>query len=105
MVLYVTKWNIAAGKAEEYPAWAQRTIPRILARPGLVEFRGYRPASGAHAIVVTYEFADMASWAAWYGDETIQEIFAEARAGYITDFEAEIWGPSPVLPQPIRPGG
>lgn len=104
MVLSVTKWNVHPDKAEEYATWARGAIPRVLALPGLIEFRGYRPASGSHQIVTTTEFATMADWAASVENEIWQDVIADLRT-MATDITTEIWGPSPVVPQPIRPGG
>ncbi len=104
MVLYVLKWNVHPDKGEAYGAFAQGAIARTLAAPGVVEFRGYRPASGGSQVVVTYEFADMAAWADWYGHEDVQEVIAELRT-LATGVTLELWGPSPIVPEPIRPGG
>lgn len=104
MVLYCFKWNVHPDKAEAYAAWAQSAIGRTLAAGGVTEFRGYRPASGAFQVVVTYEFADMAAWAAWQEAETVQAVLTELRT-LANDVTTELWGPSPIVPQPIRPGG
>ena len=104
MVLYCFKWNIHPDKTDAYAAWAQNAIRRTLAAGGVTEFRGYRPASGPAEVVVTYEFADMAAWAAWYDHDDVQQVIAEVHT-LATDVTTELWGPSPIVPQPIRPGG
>ena len=103
MVLYSLRWNIHPDKAEAYAAWTKGAIQRTLGAGGVTEFRGYRPASGAFQVVVTYEFADMAAWAAWYAAETVQAVLMEVRT-LANDVPSELWGPSPIVPQPIRPG-
>jgi antibiotic biosynthesis monooxygenase (ABM) superfamily enzyme len=103
MVIHVQKWDIHPDKVEAYTAWAKTAIPKILALPGLVEFRGYRPVTGTSQIVTTYEFADLAAWAAWYAHEEIQELLNERRAFTLNEV-SEVWGPSPIVPEPIRPG-
>jgi len=103
MVLHVIKWDIHPEKVEDYIAWAKTAVPRILAVPGLVEFRAYRPATGSSQTVTTYEFVDFESWATWYANEEIQKIINERRAFTINE-TSELWGPSPVAPDPIRPG-
>jgi quinol monooxygenase YgiN len=103
MVLYVSKYNIHPDKREAYTKFTQSAIRRVLAVPGVVEFRGYRPATGAHEVVTTYEFADFAAWAAWYSNEEVQKAVNEGRTLAI-DWTSELWGPSPVVPTPIRPG-
>lgn len=104
MVVYVMKWNIQPGAGEAYGAFTQRAVPATVGVPGVVEFRGYRPASGDHQVVVTYEFAEMEDWAGWYRDDDVQEALAELR-NLAVDVKTELWGPSPVVPEPVRPGG
>ncbi len=103
MVLYVVKWNLHPDKAEAYAKWAKSAVERQMAVKGVVEFRAYRAAAGTRRIVATYEFADMATWAAWESHEDIQKTRNELDA-LATDVTTELWGPSPVVPKPIRPG-
>ncbi len=103
MVLYVMKWDIHPDKAEAYLKFTQGAIPRTLAVPGVVEFRAYRPATGASQVVVTYEFVDLAAWAAYYAHEDIQKVLDELRT-LTLNMTTELWEPSPVVPKPIRPG-
>ena len=71
MVLSVWKRDIPPDKVEAYWEWAKGAIPRLLAVPGVVEFRAYRPATGASQVVVTYEFADWAAWTTFYVHEDV----------------------------------
>jgi antibiotic biosynthesis monooxygenase (ABM) superfamily enzyme len=104
MVLHVMKWDILPDKLEDYLKWTEGAIRRTLAVPGVTEFRAYRPATGASQVVVTYEFADMATWAAWQTHEDTQKVLDELRT-LAANVTIELWGPSPVVPEPIRPGG
>jgi len=104
MVLYCFKWNVHPDKVEAYMAWAGSAIQRTLAAGGVTELRAYRPASGPFQVVITYEFADMVDWAAWQDKADVQAVISEAHT-VATDITTELWGPSPVVPQPIRPGG
>lgn len=102
MVLLVMKWNIHPDKLEAYLQWTDGAIKRTLTAPGVIEFRAYRPATGASQAVVTYEFPDMAAWAAWQSHEDVQKVLTELRT-LALNIESDIWGPSPVVPKPIRP--
>ncbi len=105
MVLYVAKWNILPDKVAAYTQWVGGANQRQLAVPGVEEFRAYRSAVGsAQQVIVTYEFADMTAWAAWWANEDVQKVGIELRL-YATNYTDELWGPSPVVPKPIRPGG
>lgn len=103
MVLVIMKWDIHPDKAEAYLKWTEGAIKRTLAAPGVVEFRAYRPVTGASQVVITYEFADLAAWAAWYSNEDVQKVLNELHT-LALNVTTEIWGPSPVVPAPIRPG-
>ena len=103
MVLHVMKWDIHPDKTEAYLKWSESAVKRVLAGPGVVEFRAYRPATGASQAVTTTEFSDMAAWAAWQSDETVQKVVTELRT-LALNVNIEVWGPSPVVPAPIRPG-
>ena len=103
MVLFITKYDINPDKVEAYNEWAKSAVPRLLAVPGVVEFRGYRPVTGSSQVAVTLEFADLTTWAAWYANEDVQAVFAESRT-YETNIVYELWGPSPIVPKPVRPG-
>lgn len=104
MVLYIMKWNIHPDKTAEYTAWAKGAIQRTVGAGGVTEFRAYRPASGSFQVVITLEFADMAAWATWHSTEVVQTVFVEMRT-LANNVTTELWGPSPVVPQPIRPDG
>ncbi len=103
MVLFVVKWDIHPDKREAYLEWLKSSMPRTIGIPGLVEFRGYRGVSGTPEIVATYEFADLSKWAAWYSHEEAQKVWSELHT-LALNVTAELWGPSPVAPEPIRPG-
>ena len=103
MVLFVIKWDIHPDKVEDYLKWTESAIKRTLAVPGVVEFRAYRPVTGASKVAVTYEFADLAAWAAWRSNEDVQEVLNELPT-LALNVNTEIWGPSPVVPASIRPG-
>ena len=103
MVLHVTKYDIHPDKLEAYLKWAEGAIKRTLAVPGLVEFRAYRSFTGSSQLVTTYEFADIAAWAAYNSNPEVQKLRVELST-LALNVSIEVWGPSPVVPVPIRPG-
>ena len=104
MVVQIVRWNYHPDKLEAGIKWQQGAIQRTVAVPGVVEFRSYRPMSGPWRYLVTYEFADLGAWAAWYDHEETQKVLDELHT-LALDVTRELWGPSPVVPQPIRPSG
>ena len=102
MVLLVTKWNVHPDKLEAYTKWTEGAIKTTVGTPGVVELRSYRTATGNSQVVTTFEFADFAAWAAWYGTEAVQRVFTELHT-VAMDVDIDLWGPSPLIPVPIRP--
>ena len=94
--------DIHPDKLEAYVKWTEGAIKRTVSVPGVVEFRAYRQAAGASQVVITYEFADMAAWAAWHLNEDVQKLLLEVHT-LAFNVTAELWGASPVVPAPIRP--
>jgi antibiotic biosynthesis monooxygenase (ABM) superfamily enzyme len=103
MVLYVRKWDIHPDKLEAYTKWTEGAIKRSLSVPGVVEFRAYRGQAGTPEVIVSWEFADMAAWAAWVGSKEVQDLDLETHT-LAVNVTSELWGPSPIVPAPIRPG-
>lgn len=104
MVLHVMKWTIHPDKREAYEAWAQNTLSKVVSVGRVVELRGYRAATGSSQIVATVEFANMHDWAEWHSHEMVQEIMIGMRT-VATNVTSELWGPSPMTPEPVRPNG
>ncbi len=103
MVILVIKWDIHPDKTDAYMKWVPTAIERDLAVPGVVEFRAYRTFVGSPQIVTTFEFADVAAWAAWQSSPEVQKVLSELHALSL-NLTSEVWGPSPVVPAPMRPG-
>jgi heme-degrading monooxygenase HmoA len=101
-VLQVVKYDLIPDKVEAYSKWAEGAIKRALAVRGVVEFRAYRTTAGTSQVVLTYEFADLSAWAAWRSNAEIEKNVAELET-FAVNIITEVWGPSPIVPKPIRP--
>jgi antibiotic biosynthesis monooxygenase (ABM) superfamily enzyme len=102
MVLYIQKWDILPEKIDFYNEWTSSAIKRLLDVPGVVELRAYRPSTGSHQVVTTWEFADMSNWASWIENQEVQKVREELQT-LTSNRHDELWGPSPIVPEPIRP--
>ncbi len=102
MVLYVIKWDILPGMDEAYQEWAKKATEMSLKLPGVIEFRAFRSLIGGNQVCCTYEFNDMETWASWLANEEFQNHFQKGRE-YWTNMSQELYGPSPIVPKPIRP--
>ncbi len=103
MVVAVVKWDIHPDKVDAYMKWVPSALQRNLVPGVVVEFRAYRMYVGSPQIVTTYEFADLAAWAAWQASAPVQQVLTELHA-LALNVTSEVWGPSAVVPAPMRPG-
>ena len=102
MLLYVLRWDIPDDQTDEYLNWAKHSIVRCTMVPGVVELTSYRPVAGESEVVTIFKFKDFDSWSAWFNSNEIQAIFDEMFK-VVTNAQRELWEPSPIITEPIRP--
>ena len=86
-----------------YLEWAKKAIGVVAQSPGLVEFRAHRNALGSPYVRTTTVWNSQADWVNFTESANWQEIEAELRGRFAVNIKVELWGPSPVLPEPLRP--
>ena len=52
--------------------------------------------------MTTSEFANMADWETWFSNEDIYNVMHELFT-LTLNASTELWGPSPVVPEPLHP--
>ena len=104
MIEVVMTWDILPGTDEQaYAAYAKKVIGAALRQPGFVEFRANRSLMGSPQSRATYVWQTLADWAIFAATADYQALDAESRR-FVTNTHVELWGPSPIVPEPIRPG-
>jgi len=89
-------------KQQAYAELAKKAIGQTLQAPGLVEFRANRNVLGSPQVRSTTVWQTLGDWAKFSESAAWQAMEAELRT-FVTNYRTEIWGPSPVLPEPLRP--
>ena len=74
----------------------------MLQAPGIVELRANRNMLGAPQVRLTTIWETLADWAKFAESAERQELESELLA-FTTNINVELWGPSPVAPEPLRP--
>jgi heme-degrading monooxygenase HmoA len=85
-----------------YGEFAKKVIGTLMKAPGLIEFRGNRNMLGSPQVRTIQVWQSLADWAKFSESAEYSEFEAESRS-FITNMKVEIWGPSPVVPEPLRP--
>jgi heme-degrading monooxygenase HmoA len=86
-----------------YEAFVERAVGAEIHAPGFIEHRAHRNISGSPQVRVTHVWKSLADWANFVDSVESQSIDAEFRT-FVTNINLQIWGPSPVIPEPLRPG-
>ena len=88
---------------QAYGQAAKKMIRIMLQAPGIIEFRANRNMLGSPQVRTIQVWQTLADWAKFSESAQYSEIEAESRS-FMTNIKVEIWGPSPVVPEPLRPG-
>ena len=88
---------------QAYGEWGKKAVEKLLQAPGIIEFRGNRNVLGSPQVRSISVWQTLADWARHLESAEWQALESELRA-FGSNLKVEIWGPSPVIPDPIRPG-
>jgi hypothetical protein len=88
---------------QAYLEYGKRAFATMLKAPGLVEIRVYRSLLGSPQVRLTLVWETLAHWAKFAESRERQMLDSELFK-FATDIGLEIWGPSPDVPEPLRPG-
>jgi heme-degrading monooxygenase HmoA len=86
-----------------YAEWAKKVIGQVLRSPGLIEFRAHRNLLGSPQIRSISVWESLADWQGFFQSEAWQAAEAELRGRFVSNFRVELWGPSPMVPEPLKP--
>ena len=99
------KYDLLPGFDQQaYQVWAKKAIGTVLQSPGLVEFRANRNMMASPQVRTTSVFKTMTDWVNFAESAGWLAIKAELSDQFATNICVDIWGPSPVVPEPLRPG-
>ena len=87
---------------EAYAKLAKKATEMMVSAKGFVEFRAHRNMVGSPHVRRTSVWESLTDWAALAQDEEFQKLSVEFRT-FVTNLDVQIWGPSPITPEPIRP--
>ena len=97
-------WDMLPNANQQaYAEFSKKAIGAMLQAPGLVEFRANRNMLGSPKIRTTHVWQTMSDYAKFIEGPTWQALEVELLT-FTTNLSTEVWGPSPVVPEPLRPG-
>ena len=98
--MFVLQYEVPPERAAAHGEWVGSEIQQAFDWPGLVAFRAFRPLMRRSRVILTVEFARLEDWTAWYNSPNTQGLLDDL--GTLTvGLEMELWGPSPLVSEPI----
>lgn len=88
---------------QAYVAWAKKTIAAVLKAPGVVEYRASRNLVGSPQVRSITVFKTLADWQKFAESEVWKTAESELRTQFASVIHIELWGPSPIVPEPLKP--
>jgi len=87
---------------DAYRAYVNKAVDLELHAGGFVELQAHRNISGSPQVRVTHVWKSLADWAKFVDSAESRALDSEFRS-FVTNVEVQIWGPSPIMPEPLRP--
>jgi len=96
-------WDLLHGvDVKAYGTWAKKAGESMAKQPGMIEFRASRNILGNPQIRISGMWKSLADWAKFIDGEVWRALEVELRS-YATNLRIELWGPSPIIVEPLRP--
>jgi hypothetical protein len=86
-----------------YEGWMKRAIVPVLKSEGIVEVRAYRNLLGSPQVLVVMVWKSLTDWARLAEGAEWGALVNELRGSLATHLRIDIWGSSPVVPEPVHP--
>lgn len=97
-------WNLRPGiDVAAYTNFSRDAVSQVLKATGFREFRAHRNMLGSPHVRATYVWQSLVDWANYQQTDEWQALMPRLNE-YATHVEVQVWGPSPVMPESLRPG-
>jgi hypothetical protein len=97
-------YNVKPGLDDQgYFEWMKKAIVPALTSKGMVEVRAYRNIKESQGVLVVGLWEKLEDWTEFSRSEGWQSLINTLQNTFATNVRIEVWGPSPVIPAPLRP--
>ena len=87
---------------QAYGQAAQKMIRAMLQAPGIIEFRANRNMLGSPQVRITTLWETLADWAK-FAESAARDVLESELLAFTTNISVQLWGPSPIVPEPLHP--
>ena len=86
-----------------YFEWIKKAIVPALKSRGAVEVRAYRNIKESQGVLVVVMWEKLEGWTEFSQSEGWSSFINPLQSTFATDVRIDVWGPSPLIPAPLRP--
>jgi len=87
----------------DYFQLLRKAVVPILQQHGLIEIRAHRSLSGPPDILIVIGWESMADWNRCEFSKEWISLIEDLKKSFVTNIKFQIWGASPIAPEPLRP--
>jgi len=81
----------------------KKAVVPILQQPGIVEIRAMRSLSDPPGVLIMIGWESMADWNRFEFAKEWTTLIEELKKSFITNMKLQVWGPSPIAPELLKP--
>ena len=97
-------YNVKAGLDDQgYFEWMKQAIVPALKSRGMVEVRAYRNVKESQGVLVVGLWGKLEEWTEFSQSEGWNSLINPLQNTYAENIRIEVWGPSQLIPAPLRP--
>lgn len=97
-------YDLVQGTDEQaYTDWMRKAIVPVMRAHGLVEVRAQRSLLGSPQVLIISVWKGLTDWAKFAESEEWHMLIAKLQSSLALHVQITLWGPSPVVPEPIHP--
>jgi hypothetical protein len=88
---------------DAYFQFLKKAIVLIFQQRGIVEIRAKRSLSGPPDVLISLTWETVADWRRLESTKEWTTLIEELKKLFVLNMKSQVWGPSPIAPDPLRP--
>ncbi|HTG01628.1 MAG TPA: hypothetical protein VK654_13695 [Nitrospirota bacterium] len=88
---------------DAYFKFLKKAIVLIFQQRGILEIRAKRSLSGPPDIMIVLDWGAAADWNKFEATKEWSSLTEELKKSFVLNMKYQVWGPSPIAPDPLRP--
>ncbi len=101
--VFITYDLLPNADKQSYVQLLKKAIVPLLSQPGIMEIRARRNLSGSPDVLIVFVWETLADWNKFEIKKEWTCLKEELQNNFASNMAIQIWGPSPVAPEPLHP--